>query len=500
MDEGAGDGFIIADSRYCQGFARSGELVSSRVLNGRYRLDEIIGSGATVWRAWDRRLDRYVAVKVLDGTGLGGDTDEQARYDDEARTLARLSHPTIVAVFDSGTENGVPYVVMELVEGRSLASRLAEGAVPVVETAWVMAQVCDALAVAHAGGIVHRDIKPGNILLGSGRSVKVCDFGIARLLETTALTSSHAAVGTSSYMSPEQIAGRPLDGRADLYSVGCVLFRILTGAPPFVGENAFAVAYQHVHNAPPTVRSRCPDIPPELDRLIGRLLAKDPARRPATAAEVRGELLRWSDPMTAVLPWSAGRRHRPLARLGVAAVAAIAVPAALVLAWSNDDSPQRPAAAVSPTTIATMPVAASAFAITTPSASDASSPSPSSRSVKVVTSPANSPTAGQPSPRSSPSPRSALDQIMDVKALVRRLETTGQLPPPNADDLDHNLNDLGNLVVQSKQREAHDKLATIQKKNDDLFAADKISATAHEAMKDKLDQLAVAISGIPSGT
>jgi eukaryotic-like serine/threonine-protein kinase len=464
--------------------------MSSRVLNGRYRLDEVIGGGATatIWRAWDRRLDRNVAVKVLDGTGLGRDTGERARFRDEARTLARLSHPNIVAVFDSGMENGVGYVVMELVEGRSAAQRLADGEMPITEAASVMAQVCDALAVAHAAGVVHRDVKPGNILLGPGRMVKVCDFGIARLLDTTALTASHVAVGTSSYMSPEQVAGRPLDGRADLYSVGCVLFRMLTGTAPFVGDSAFNVAYQQLHNQPPTLRSRRQDIPEDLDRLVGRLLAKDPARRPATAAELRGELRRWSDPVAAVAPGASARHRRPFARAGVAAIAAIAVPAALLIAWPDQDAVQSPAAAASPTPSATASVSASAPASV--------SASPSGSPVKASASPLAIAPSRQPEPSPSPSPRSALDQIVGLKALVRQMEANGQLPPPNADDLDHNLNDLGNLIVQGKQREAHDKLVAIQKKNDDLLAAGKLSPSGHAALEDRLDQLAVAISSM----
>jgi serine/threonine-protein kinase len=457
-----------------------GQLVPSRALNGRYRLDEIVGSGttATVWRAWDRQLDRAVAVKVLDGIGLGRDADEQAQFHDEARTLARLSHPNIIAVFDSGTENGVAYVVMELVEGHSAVRRLATGAMPVAEAATMMAQVCDALAAAHAAGVVHRDIKPANILLGPGRTVKVCDFGIARLLDSTALTSSHTAVGTSSYMSPEQLSGGPLDGRADLYSVGCVLFQMLTGRAPFVAEDAFKVAYQQLHNKPPKVRSLRPDIPEDLDGLVGRLLAKDPAQRPATAGGVRAELLRWSDPAT-VIAAAAARRRRPMARVGVATTAAIAVAVALLVAWP-DQKAKPPAAAVLPT------------------ATVMASESPSVSPTEIVTSPAATALFQQPQQSLSSSPRSALDQIMGLKALVRQLAATGELPAKNADELDHMLNDLSHLVIEGKRPEAQDKFAAIQKKNDDLLAGGKISPTGHLAIEDGLEPLAVAISGMPA--
>lgn len=464
----------------------------ARVLNERYRLDEIIGSGATatIWRAWDRRLDRAVAVKVLDGPGLGGDPQEEARFRDEARTLARLSHPNIVAVFDSGIDNGLAYVVMELVEGQSVLARLSGGVMSVAEAASVMAQVCDALEAAHAADIVHRDIKPGNILLGPGRTVKVCDFGIARLLDTTALTASHVAVGTSSYMSPEQVAAQQLDGRSDLYSVGCVLFRMLTGTAPFIGDNAFSVAYQHMHNQPPTLRSRRPDLPQDLDRLIGRLLAKRPSERPATAAELRSDLLRWSDPVAAAVSRPELRHRKPVARLGIATVAALAVPAAFLFAWPDTKPTQPPAAAASP------------VFDTTPSAlAPSASPSPSPRvsPSRIVPSPEASARSPQPQPKPSPAPPpSAVDQVSDTRALVRQLEAAGELPPPNADDLDHNLNDLNNQILRNKQREARDKLAAIQKKNDDLLAARKISSSGHTALESRLDQLSVAIAAMPA--
>jgi len=212
--------------------------VSPRVLQGRYRLDEIVdrGATATVGRAMDRQLVRPVAIKILDRPGLSADTNEGLQFLAEARTLAALSHPNIVTLFDNGTEDGVAFLVMELVEGRSVKSHLADGVFPIAEAATIMAQVCEALAAAHAAGIVHRDIKPGNIVVAAGGTAKLCDFGIARLLDMTTLTAPDVAVGTSSYMAPEHVIGQAVDGRADLYAVGCVLFEMLTGTPPFVGE------------------------------------------------------------------------------------------------------------------------------------------------------------------------------------------------------------------------------------------------------------------------
>jgi len=449
----------------------------SRILNDRYRLDEIIGSGATatIWRAWDTRLDRPVAVKLLDGPGLGVDRDE-------ARTLARLSHPGIVAIFDTGTDGGDAYLVMELVEGRSVISRLADGVFPIDEAAAVMAQVCDALAAAHAAGIVHRDIKPGNILIGPGRTVKVCDFGIARLLDTTSRTATDVAVGTSSYMSPEQVEGQPVDGRADLYAVGCVLLQMLTGDPPFTGVNAFSVAYQHIHYEPPSVRSRRPDIPEGLDRLVSRLLAKNPDDRPATAAQVRAELLAWSDP--ARLTAAPVHRRRPFARVGIAAVAALAVPAALMTVWPEPARIVPPIVAASPSLASPSP---------SPSPSLVLSPSPSLLPPSASATP---PASRSPRPSPSPPTRSAVEQIADLQAFVRQLADTQQIPLKHADELTHLLDDLRHLVDAGKQREARDKLAAIQKKTDDLLEEEKISTAVHGDITLRLATLAIAISAM----
>src|SRR5690606_30567652 len=208
-----------------------GGVVSGRLLNGRYRLHSLIGRGgmAEVWRGEDLRLERRVAVKLL---GESTDPDRLARFRREARTVARLSHPNIVTGHDLGVDGGVTYLVMELIEGTSLATRLAKGPLTVGDAVAIAGQVCDALAAAHAAGIVHRDIKPGNILLTPAGTVKVCDFGIARLLHAspTQLTTTGTVIGTSEYMAPEQASGAPVDGRTDLYALGCVLYAMLTGS------------------------------------------------------------------------------------------------------------------------------------------------------------------------------------------------------------------------------------------------------------------------------
>ncbi|MGW6918798.1 protein kinase domain-containing protein [Kitasatospora sp. NPDC054939] len=267
--------------------------MNGRALNGRYELVEILGVGgmATVWRAVDHVLGRQVAVKVLNG-GLADDPRFADRFSREAQHAAMLVHPRIVMVFDSGVDQGSPYIVMELVQGQSLAALLArQGALPVERAVGIAAAVCEGLEVAHSAGLVHRDVKPGNIMITNDGGVKVVDFGIARAGSSANLTQTAMVVGTAAYISPEQATAAPLDARTDLYSVGCVLYEMLTGDQPFVAETPVAIAFKHVseHPVPPSVRR--PGLPAAVDSAVLRLLAKDPAHRPPSAAHAQAELL-----------------------------------------------------------------------------------------------------------------------------------------------------------------------------------------------------------------
>ncbi|MDH6124539.1 protein kinase [Kitasatospora sp. GP82] len=265
-----------------------------RALNGRYVLEEILGVGgmATVWRGHDRVLGRAVAVKVLNG-GLADDPRFAERFGREAQHAAMLVHPRIVTVFDSGVDQGSPYIVMELVHGRPLSRLIAElGRLPVERSVGIAAAVCEALEVAHAAELVHRDIKPGNIMITHDGGVKVVDFGIARVGSSSSrLTQTATVLGTAAYLSPEQATAAGVDGRSDLYAVGCVLVEMLTGQPPFDADTPVGIAFKHVSEQPAPVAARRPDVPPALDAAVLRLLAKQPADRPATAATARAELL-----------------------------------------------------------------------------------------------------------------------------------------------------------------------------------------------------------------
>ena len=266
-----------------------------RTLAGRYRLEEVIGRGgmSTVYRGTDLALDRVVAVKVALDPLVEQSPIYLARFTREAKAAAAIGHPEVVTVYDAGADGPTRFIVMELVPGRSLGEILRAREHKPLEpdqAARIAAQVADALSAAHAAGIIHRDIKPGNIMLTPGGSVKVLDFGIARALDSHTLTQTATVLGTSAYMSPEQALGQPADARSDIYSLGCVLYEMLTGEPPFTAEVSAAVLHQHVRVEPKPARERNPAIPPALGALVMQMLAKSPNDRPQTAAEVRDRL------------------------------------------------------------------------------------------------------------------------------------------------------------------------------------------------------------------
>ncbi len=277
---------------------------AERVLGGRYRLSRPIARGgmAEVWEAHDEVLGRRVAVKVLH-PHLAADEAFLARFRREAIAAARLAHPNIVATFDTGVDDGVAYIVMELVDGHTLRQELAEqGALTPVRAIHIASQVADALDYAHSSGVIHRDVKPGNILLTEDERVKVADFGIAKAaIETLEdsgvssvtgdLTQSGAIVGTAKYLSPEQVNGEPVDGRSDVYALGVLLYEMLCGRAPFVGDTDVAVAMQHATATPLSPRQVRAGIPRPLEAIVLRAMAKTPERRYPTAAELHTALL-----------------------------------------------------------------------------------------------------------------------------------------------------------------------------------------------------------------
>ncbi len=266
------------------------------LLADRYRLKQLVGSGASgqVWRAVDERLRREVAVKTVDLARHHGDPGIVARFQREVRTSAALHSPHVAAIYDSGQDEQIAFMVMELLSGPSLAALIAaEGPLDWDRGLALATNVAVGLADAHAEGVIHRDLKPGNVVLHDGLA-KIVDFGIARATESgeRTLTSPSTITGTAAYMSPEQASGQEVTPATDLYSLGCVLFALFTGQPPFAGPSALATAGAHVHEAAPRLRDRRPDAPAPLDTLVAHLLAKVPEQRPdaRTTARALGRL------------------------------------------------------------------------------------------------------------------------------------------------------------------------------------------------------------------
>ena len=279
-----------------------GTAQGARLLAGRYELGELIGRGgmSDVHLATDARLGRRVAVKLLKSS-LASDPVFRTRFRQEAQAAARMAHPTIVRVFDAGEETSVepggaetisPFIVMEYVEGRLLKDVIAEGPIAPAEATRIIEGVLTALEYSHRAGVVHRDIKPGNIMITNAGQVKVMDFGIARAVSDSAATVAQTStiLGTAQYFSPEQARGETVDARSDLYSTGVLLFEMLTGRAPFRGDSPVAVAYQHVSEAPVAPSSLQPGVSPALDAVVLHALAKDRFERFQTAADFRADV------------------------------------------------------------------------------------------------------------------------------------------------------------------------------------------------------------------
>src|SRR3954469_7963593 len=331
----------------------------ARLVGGRYEEGEPLGRGgmAEVRKGVDNRLGRTVAIKRL-RVDLASDATFQARFRREAQSAASLNHPTIVSVYDTGEEpdpNGsgvtIPYIVMEYVAGKTLRDLIREGRKIMPERALeITSGVLEALDYSHRAGIVHRDIKPGNVMLTPQGQVKVMDFGIARAVADTSstMTQTAAVIGTAAYLSPEQARGEHVDARSDIYSTGCLLYELVTGTPPFTGDSPVAVAYQHVREDPTPPSAYDETMPPQVDSVVLKAMAKNPVNRYQSADEMREDLLRaaagepvlavpfLAEPETKVVP-AAGlnvpreRRRGPLLALFAALLLAIAILVAFIV-------------------------------------------------------------------------------------------------------------------------------------------------------------------------
>jgi tRNA A-37 threonylcarbamoyl transferase component Bud32 len=262
------------------------------VLSGRYRLESKLGSGgmSTVYLARDETLQRRVAVKVMHRE-MSDQPDQLERFRREARAVAQLSHPNVVAVIDAGEDGGHPYIVFEHVEGETLKQRIDRlGRLPIVEAAAYGIEVGRGLAAAHSHRLIHRDVKPQNVLIDAEGRAKVTDFGIARSLESDGLTKTGRVLGTTDYVAPEQAMGQAVDARCDVYSLGVLLYEMLTGEVPFKADTLVGVAMKHVNEEMPDVQQRCPGVSSALAAVIDRSTAKEPKRRYPDMASMLADL------------------------------------------------------------------------------------------------------------------------------------------------------------------------------------------------------------------
>jgi serine/threonine-protein kinase len=453
---------------------------------------------AVVWRAEDERLDRPVAIKMLEERSLADPTLGE-RFDREARAAARLTHPNIVAVFDVGVDD-VPYLVMELIDGPTLDALISSGPMPVADAVSIAVQVCDALQAAHDAGVVHRDIKPANIMVTATGAVKVCDFGIARVVRATQarLTDASVALGTADYMAPEQATGGHTDARTDLYALGCVLYAMLAGRPPFHGDDALSIMWRHVNQLPAAVRSHNPDVPDALDGLVARLLAKEPADRPAGAPEVRQQLTHVSDrpprgvarAAGAVAPLAVPATRAERAVRVVRAQAAVVTPTRTMPALDPEPAPVSPAggfrlgpAGVAAVALGAALVAALAVALL--------AAGPLARQAG----PAGAPSTDASTPAPATSTTTATVGVDTVLAVIQAQVQAGKLDDDAARDLIRDLEDAAEQLAEGDLDDAAKQVADARRELRDLRRRDRLSDSAYDAITASLDGLERSLSG-----
>lgn len=500
-------------------------MTAGRVLEDRYLIEQPLGSGGmgAVWRGRDRRLDRAVAVKELTSAGLGLPMAIQ-RFDREARAVARLAHPNIVAVHDVGTDGGHPYLVMELVEGSSVAAMLDGGPLPVASAVAIAAQACDGLAAAHAAGIIHRDVKPANLLLTGAGLVKICDFGIARLHDATGdanLTGNIPALGSCKYMAPEQIAGGPVDARTDLYALGCTLYAMLAGAPPFTGDQQ-AVVHQHQTRPPAPLCTSGADVPPALETLVQQLLSKDPGERPGHAMEVRTRLLFLvRDLAVARVPAS------PIPLAAVPEAAAVGptapehedtgFPSATSIDASRGAPPSRRWLALLAAVVLMLSTAlVAAFATRWLMAADQAAGSSPPATAGPSLSPAASPTGGSVAPAAGAtitvtvtvtpsrasaskrtpapsSPAAPVDPIVAMRLAIKHEIDAGYLNPTKAPDLYKKVDDIAHAINADDAADAEKKIGELRDKLDELRSSSTLTTDGYDRLTAKVDRIAASV-------
>jgi serine/threonine-protein kinase len=483
-------------------------VATGRLLSGRYQIDEPLGRGgmATVWRGRDLRLDRPVAIKALTGPWLA-DATAMARFDREARTAARLAHPNIVSVHDVGSHDGSRFLVMELIEGATLAEMLLNGPLPIADAIAIAAQTCDGLAAAHQAGVIHRDIKPANLIVTPTGVVKICDFGIARApFDPADLTGPTSAVGSLKFMAPEQLDGLA-DARTDLYGLGCTMYAMLAGRAPFIGDAA-ELQRLHRHQPPAPVRDYRADVDVRLEALVAQMLVKSPAARPASAAEVKARLEELqrapattangrrayaTAPSTFPVPYSGRpalsvrtavrpgakrpntyrrRRWRP-AVAGILVVFAATAVSLVTTSWLAPSTGAQPLAqwipAVAPT-------------VTVPHTPD---PRPPDQALPIEPSP--------PAPTNPAAEETSLppaDPIATMRVSIQRQVNGGNLNPDKASDLYKKVDEIARAINDDNIEDANHRIKDLRGRLASLLAEGQLTAGGYDEMIQALDSIA----------
>jgi eukaryotic-like serine/threonine-protein kinase len=448
------------------------------VLAERYQLDRSLGNGGMgeVFEASDLTLHRSVAVKLL-SPSLVQDEPARARFLREARALAQVNSPHVVAVYDAGEDGERPYLVMELVEGTTLEQELKRGGRLEPPRAVAIAKdIASGLASAHGQGIVHRDVKPSNVFLTPSDAAKIGDFGIARLERPDAtLTLTGQTFGSPPYMAPEQASGGSVDARTDLYSLGCVLFQMLVGRRPFSGEDAVSLVYQHVHTTPPRVDSLQPEVPVALGDLVAGLMAKDPDDRPDSAEQVRRALE--AVPTEAV----------PTEAVGTA-TATVPVTATAVLPRRAQAGRRRKAwwplvAGIAGVVVLLALTTAAILARDNPTAAESSPTRPAS------TAPSSPPASASSSP-SVPLPQTPETAGAALLALTQQLQDAGAIDHKLAEDIQHTVDEvLNGKGRHDENADATDKLNELKDTVAEAVDHGTVSAADAGRLTDAIDRL-----------
>jgi serine/threonine-protein kinase len=452
------------------------------LLASRYRLGLRLGRGGfgEVWQATDLVLRREVAVKTTELPP--GDSDVARRFEREAHALARLDHPNVVAVYDSGVDGEAGYLVMPMLSGPTLDSLVAAGPLPLPLAVEYGRQAAAGLAAAHAAGLVHRDVSPANLILHHD-TVKIVDFGVALMADSSRLTVTGTVFATPNYVSPEQAAGGRADARSDLYGLGAVLYALVAGEPPFSAEHPLGLIQHHLSTAPPRLRELRPDAPAGLERLVVELMAKDPGARPASATSVErrlAEIAHGLQPeaptlvlddaptrrLTAPLPRPASGRRRAVVALALTAtLLGVGAAAGLALLGRGGHGAPPPARAAGSTAAARRPA--------TPAATTATEPVPP----PTITSPSQAVTAFQ--------------------AAVLEAQRRGQLDAAAAADLEQGLADLSAALDRPNGKDAARKLGSLEDRVAQLADSGRLSAAAANAIMAPLNRLAALLPALP---